>query len=108
MPASKTPAKKPAAKKPAAKKPASKPSGAKRPVIVTQFTRRSDEDALPGSWVDVVAGEHEGRRGAYVGDESHGKDGYPARVLVRTRDAENELLVVNYSDIRPSSYTGGR
>lgn len=79
-----------------------------KPVVVNQYTRRSDNDALLGSWVDVVSGEHAGRRGAYVDDDTHGEDGYPERVIVRTRDAENELIVVNYSDIRPSAYTGGR
>jgi hypothetical protein len=78
------------------------------PVVVNQFTRRSGDDALPGSWVDIIAGEHEGRRGAYVGDVSHGQDGYPDRVLVRTRDADNLLIEVGYGEVRPSSYTGGR
>ena len=80
-----------------------------QPVLVNQYTRRSGDDALLGSWVDVVSGEHEGRRGQYVDDASHDpQTGYPDEVLVRTRDANNELLAVKYADIRPSAYTGGR
>lgn len=77
-------------------------------VFVNNFNRRSGDDALFGSFVDVVAGEHEGRRGHYFQDVSHGSDGYPDRVLIRSRDEDNLPLEVNYSDIRPTSYTGGR
>lgn len=77
-------------------------------VQVSNFTRRSGNDALFGSFVDVVGGEHEGRRGHYFEDVSHGPDGYPDLVLVRSRDEHNEVLQAKYSDIRPTSYTGGR
>jgi hypothetical protein len=79
------------------------------PVEVDNHNRRSDDDALYGSFVDVVSGDHEGRRGAYEQTLSHdAKTGYPATILVRTRDAQNEGLVVNYGDVRTSEYTGGR
>lgn len=82
---------------------------AAKPIVVSNFTARSDEDAQLGSWVDVVSGEYAGRRGAYVDDAGHDpQTGYPSQIIVRTRDAENELIVVDYSDARPSSYTGGR
>ena len=82
---------------------------AAKPIVVSNFTKRSDDDALLGSWVDVVSGDYAGRRGAYVDDAGHDpQTGYPSQVIVRTRDAENELIVVDYGDIRPSAYTGGR
>lgn len=77
-------------------------------VTVTNRTRRSGADALFGHFVDIVAGEHEGRRGHYFADVSHGSDGYPDRVLVRSRDERNEILEADYADVRPTSYTGGR
>lgn len=75
---------------------------------VTHLNRRSDNDPILGSWVDVVSGPHQGRRGHYCDDIGFGQDGYPETVLVRSRDADNLLLPVAYSDIRPSAYTGGR
>ena len=78
------------------------------PVQVNHFNRRSGDDALHGSFVDVVSGEHKDRRGHYFHDVSHGEDGYPDRVLIRTRDADNLILEVGYSDIRPTPYLGGR
>lgn len=80
------------------------------PVHVDNKTRRSDEDAIEGGWVDVVSGDHQGRRGAY--EQTLTRDpatGYPATILVRSRDAENEPLVVDYEDARPAvGYQGGR
>ena len=78
------------------------------PVTVDNRTRRSDEDALLGSWVDVVSGQHAGRFGSYRETLTSGDDGYPSRILIRTRDAANELLEVDYSAVRPSERTGGR
>ena len=78
-------------------------------VQVNQYNRRHGDEPLFGSWVDVVAGEHAGRRGHYHHDVSHAADGYPERVLVRSRDADNLDLEVNYSDIRPANdFRGGR
>lgn len=84
------------------------PAEPPKPVQVTNINRRSGDDALFGSFVDVVAGEHEGRRGHYFQDVSHGEDGYPDRVLVRTRDADNLTLEVGYDEVRPTDYLGGR
>jgi len=78
------------------------------PVVVTNLTARDDNDARLGSFVDVVSGEYAGRVGAYIADVSHDSTGYPERVIVRTRDADNLLIEVSYSDLRPSAYTGGR
>lgn len=77
-------------------------------VLVDNFTRRSGDDALFGHFVDVIAGDHAGRRGHYFEDVSHGTDGYPLRVLVRSRDEHNEMLEVDYKDVRPTDYMGGR
>lgn len=77
-------------------------------VVVDNHTARSDDDALHGGWVDVVSGEHAGRFAAYVSTVSNDSTGYPERIIVRTRDADNLLLEVNYSDVRPSVSNGGR
>lgn len=71
---------------------------------------RSDEDAVQGQFVDVVDGEHKGRRGAFLSVVEHDLegDGFPKSILVRTRDELNELLTVAYEHVRPSKYTGGR
>lgn len=87
---------------------AAKQKPATPPVTVNNFTRRSGDDAILGTFVAVVAGKYRGRRGNYFEDVSHGKDGYPDLVLVRSRDADNAVLEVKYSDIRPTSYLGGR
>jgi hypothetical protein len=79
------------------------------PVIVNNFTRRGDGDAVLFSFVDVVSGPYAGRRGAYLEDLTYDpQTGYPATVQVRTRDADNLLVAVRYSDIRPSRRNGGR
>jgi hypothetical protein len=78
------------------------------PVIVSNFTRRGDNDALLGGWVDIVSGPYQGRFGSYRDTAQVGSDGYPSEIYVRTRDQHNELLVVAYSDVRPSERTGGR
>jgi hypothetical protein len=77
-------------------------------VGVNNYNRRSGEDAILGTWVDVVSGEHQGRFGAYEDTSTWGDDGYPDEVLIRSRDSRNELLLVKYSDVRPSERNGGR
>jgi hypothetical protein len=77
-------------------------------VVVDNHTARSDDDAHLGSWVDVVSGEYTGRFGAYVSTVSSDSTGYPEQVIIRTRDADNLLLEVAYSDLRPSDSNGGR
>jgi len=74
-----------------------------QPVFVDNKSRRSDNDALFGDWVDVVSGPSSGRYGVLEkGATFSGADGYPVTVVIRTRDARNELLTLNYSDLRPS------
>lgn len=77
-------------------------------VVVDNRTARSDDDAHLGAWVDVVSGEYAGRFGAYVATVSSDSTGYPDRIIIRTRDADNLLLEVAYSDVRPSASSGGR
>jgi hypothetical protein len=77
--------------------------------MVDSRTRRSEDDAMLGSWVDVISGPDQGRFGAYVDTVHHDpQTGYPSVILIRSRDARNELLEVSYSDVRPSERTGGR
>jgi hypothetical protein len=78
------------------------------PIVVDNKTRRSGDDPLFGSWVDVVDGEHAGRFGYYVETVSHATDGYPNVVAVQTRDADNIRIEVPYSAVRPSERNGGR
>ena len=79
------------------------------PVRVDNMSRRSDNDALEGHFCDIVSGEHAGRTGVFdqvVEYDSH--TGYPAKIIVITRDADNAWLVVAYEDVRPSASTGSR
>lgn len=79
------------------------------PVQVDGRNRRSDEDALVGHFVDVVDGDHAGRRGAFERVLKYGEDGWPTQALVRSRDEFNELLTVAYKHLRPAHpYSGGR
>jgi len=65
--------------------------------------RRSDNDALEGAFATVIAGEHAGRHGVFDWVLEYGDDGYPAKVMLLTRDDRNEHLEVAYSDLRPAS-----
>lgn len=76
--------------------------------IVDNWSSRGDHEAFHGGWVDVVGGEHVGRFGHFAEVARVGSDGYPETIWVRTRDADNLLLEVPYSDVRPSSGVGGR
>lgn len=68
------------------------------PVHVTNTTRRSDQDALEGHLVEVVSGEHKGKRGAFVRVEEHDeKTGFPHRILVKSR--LHGLFGVLYKDV---------
>ena len=79
------------------------------PVVMNNYTTRSDDDAIEGGWVDIVSGDYAGRFGSFRQALEHDpKTGYPTLIAVRTRDAENELLAVDYGDVRPSARTGGR
>lgn len=79
-----------------------------QPVVVDNLTKRSDDDTLLGGWLDIVSGEYSGRFGTYVATVSHDGSGYPEQIVVRTRDADNLLVEVAYSDTRPSPRNGGR
>lgn len=88
---------------------ATQPAPVARAVVVNNFTRRSDEDAILGSWVEVVSGDYQGRKAAYLDDLTNDPEtGYPQRVLLRTRDADHMLIDVDYADVRPADYRGGR
>lgn len=78
------------------------------PMIVGTVRQRSDEDALLGHWVDVVSGEYQGKFGQFFDVAESDKDGIPKTALVRTRDAQAEVIRVAYGDLRPSERTGGR
>ncbi len=81
-------------------------------VTVDNTTRRSDDDALEGSFVRVIAGEHAGTVGAYLSTLEHdATTGYPTLVLVRNRDhaGDVDLFAVPYTDVRPAvGFNGGR
>lgn len=79
-----------------------------QPVHVDQRTRRSDDDALEGHFVDIIDGDDKGRRGTFDRVTEYGTDGYPKRILVITRDERNEPLDVPYEYARPTTYLGGR
>lgn len=72
------------------------------------YRPRTDDDVLSGNFCRVVSGEHQGRYGVFVGTSTvFVNDGWPATVTVRTRDDRDELILVNYADIRPAQ-PGGR
>ena len=73
----------------------------------TVYRPRTDNDVLSGSFCRVIDGEHQGRYGVFISTDTVFLDGWPATVTVRTRDAEDEYILVNYADIRPAQ-PGGR
>lgn len=77
-------------------------------VIVDGRNRRTDDDALEGGFANVVSGPHAGRFGALMYVTERGEDGYPTKCVLRTRDAYNQFLAVDYADLRPSGSNGGR
>lgn len=76
-------------------------------IIGTQ-QRRSDEDAILGSFVDVVDGEHQGRFGHFFDVVESDSNGFPVTALVRTRDSRSDVLSLPYESLRPSERAGGR
>lgn len=86
--------------------PAAQPGLTARPAGVgvdgAVYRGRDDNDAVTDRFCRVVSGEYTGRYGVYLSTASLGADGWPETIVVRTRDAEDENLVVNYSDCRPS------
>ena len=83
-------------------------SATKADIAQAIVENQSDEDTLLGGWLDIVSGEYAGRFGSYVATVTHDSSGYPENIIVRTRDADNLLLEVAYSDTRPSPRNGGR
>jgi hypothetical protein len=84
---------------------------ARPPVTVDNRTSRGDDDALEGSFVKVVDGEHTGQVGVFTQVLRYGQDGYPELVLVRFRDATytHDVDAILYKDLRPATpYVGGR
>lgn len=73
----------------------------------TVYRPRTDDDVLTNHFCNVISGPQAGRYGVYTNTASLGDDGYPDEVVVRTRDAVDENLIVKYSDIRPA-LAGGR
>lgn len=63
--------------------------------------RGDAEHPATNTFCKVVAGPHQGRYGVLQSTANIGADGWPDQVVVRTRDAEDENIVVAYSDIRP-------
>lgn len=73
-----------------------KKAAPKVPSPFDDLNTAEDEQAVPGHFVEAVSGPHEGRYGVLV--EQAG----PSTVIVRTRDADNELINVAYGDLRPA------
>jgi hypothetical protein len=63
---------------------------------------------VPNSWVRIIAGEYTGRFAAYLDDYTIPDDETVKLVRVRTRDADNLILELNYSELEPTTYSGGR
>jgi hypothetical protein len=62
-----------------------------------------------GQFVRITGGDYAGRFAAYLGDVGVLPDDDPEKVIqVRTRDADNLLVDVLYSDVSSTTYSGGR
>ena len=68
------------------------------------YRGRTDNDVLTGKFAQVIAGPSQGRHGVYTSTAEMGADGYPAIVILRTRDDRDENIRVRYQDIRPVAY----
>lgn len=71
------------------------------------YRGRTDDDVLTGNFCRVIAGDQQGRYGVFTKTATLYPDGWPATVTIHTRDDRDELIVVNYADIRPAQ-PGGR
>ncbi len=92
----------------AKKTPAAKKPKAKTESPVEALVEIDGEPGLEGHFVNVVSGEHDGRCGTFAKVLETHKDGSPKTILIRTRDANDELLPVAYRDVRHTTYKGGR
>jgi hypothetical protein len=73
------------------------PANAPTPTRPGLNDRRGDNDAVVGQFVDVVAGEFEGRYGVFL---EAAPDGHTA--IVRTRDADSVRISTDIDDLRPA------
>jgi hypothetical protein len=64
------------------------------------WRRRSDDDVLTGEFCRVVGGPHTGRYGVMETIAAE-ENGWPAVVIVKTRDDQDMRIHVDYADIRP-------
>lgn len=55
-----------------------------------------------GEFATVTSGEHNGKYGVVEAVATFDSKGWPKTVTFRTRDADGELLTVNYSDLKAS------
>ena len=71
-------------------------------VRVDNTNRRSDADAMEGSFVKILSGEHAGQIGSYKQTLVHGPDGWPELVQVKLEDAtyHKEFVSEPYSNVR--------
>ena len=78
------------------------------PVRVDQFTRRSDADAIEGSFVRVLSGPHAGQIASFLKALEHDVDGYPKRILLRFKDTTHthEHDAEDYSNVRMVNHPG--
>lgn len=92
------PATKKTRKAPAKKQSAPKPKAPKGdvPDPFTDLTTGEDSQSVPGHFVDVTGGEHEGRYGVLIGKADDDK------VIIRTRDDDSIRIVVAYKDTKPA------
>lgn len=61
-----------------------------------------DERAEWGGWAEVVSGTHKGRYGVYLSDDKQDGQDFPEHITIRTRDANEDHIIVNYRDARPA------
>jgi hypothetical protein len=79
-----------------------------QPVFVDQYARRSDDDALENSFVQILSGDHAGQVGAVIKVEARGDDGYPTRVIVRLKDTAYEGAPENSHGLVSEPYANVR
>lgn len=63
----------------------------------------TDNEPREGSFVKVIKGPHAGRYGVFLKPGTVGETGKPVTAVVRTRDDDDDHLLVEYKDIRPDS-----
>jgi hypothetical protein len=68
---------------------------------------REDGDALTGQFAMITEGDLVGTHVVVGSATERDKDGFPKKVIVRTRDDRDEVLVVDYASLRPVG-SGGR